>query len=201
MATVYGIVKQSGGAISVESQPGKGTKFMIYLPLVEEPLTHFASASEPIDVSTGTETILLVDDSGSFRRLVRTLLERHGYSVLEAQTSAEAAQIATRCAPSIDLLLTDVVMPQVDGYQLSDYLRFHRAEMKVLYMSGYAGSAGPGPGRSKAGTRVLPKPFCKDALLLAVRQALDEPQEQPAAVAPQTILGTIEPDRRSGVAE
>jgi two-component system cell cycle sensor histidine kinase/response regulator CckA len=201
LATVYGIVKQSGGAISVESQPGKGTSFKIYLPLVEEPLTHFASVSEPIDVLTGTETILLVDDSESFRRLVRTLLERSGYTVLEAQTGPEAAQVATKYAGSIDLLLTDVIMPQVDGYQLSDYLRFHRGGMRVLYMSGYAGSAGSGQNRFKVGTRVLPKPFCKDALLLAVRQALDEPREQHTADAPQIILSANGSDRRSGAAE
>jgi two-component system cell cycle sensor histidine kinase/response regulator CckA len=142
-----------------------------------------------------------VDDSESFRRLVRTLLERSGYTVLEAQTGPEAAQVATKYAGSIDLLLTDVIMPQVDGYQLSDYLRFHRGGMRVLYMSGYAGSAGSGQNRFKVGTRVLPKPFCKDALLLAVRQALDEPREQHTADAPQIILSANGSDRRSGAAE
>jgi two-component system cell cycle sensor histidine kinase/response regulator CckA len=172
LATVYGIVKQSDGAISIESQPGKGTRFMIYLPLVEAPLTHPAPEAEPIDVLTGTETILLVDDNEAFRGLVRTLLEKSGYTILEGRTSSEAAKIATAYTGSIDLLLTDVVMPQVDGYQLSDYLRFHRGGMRVLCMSGYAG---PTRSACKPKTRVLPKPFCKEALFLAVRQVLDEP--------------------------
>jgi PAS domain S-box-containing protein len=176
LATVYGIVKQSDGAISIESQLGKGTKFMIYLPVFEGPLTHPAPEAEPIDVLTGTETILLVDDNEPFRGLVRTLLEKSGYTVLEARTSPEAAKIATTYTGSIDLLLTDVVMPQVDGYQLSDYLRFHRAGMRVLYMSGYAGSMRSVRSGSKPRMRVLPKPFCKEALFLAVRQVLDEPR-------------------------
>jgi two-component system, cell cycle sensor histidine kinase and response regulator CckA len=188
LATVYGIVKQSGGAISVQSQPEKGTTFMIYLPCVEEPITHFASGSGPIDVLTGTETVLLVDDTEPFRRLVRTFLEKHGYTVLEAHTSPDAAHLSTNYEGPIHLLLTDVIMPQVDGYQLSDYLRFHRPEMKVLYMSGYGSSAGPGRQGLKRGTQVLPKPFCKDALLLAVRQMLDEHREQDAAMAPEKVL-------------
>jgi two-component system cell cycle sensor histidine kinase/response regulator CckA len=188
LATVYGIVKQSDGAIAIESQPGKGTKFTIFLPLVEAPLTHPATEAEPIDVLTGTETILLVDDNEAFRGLVRTLLEKSGYTILEARASSEAAKIATTYAGSIDLLLTDIVMPQVDGYQLSDYLRFHREKMRVLCMSGYAGSTCSMRSGSKPRTRVLPKPFCKEALFLAVRQVLDEPRP------PEPVVGSATSD-------
>jgi two-component system, cell cycle sensor histidine kinase and response regulator CckA len=191
LATVYGIVKQSGGSISVQSEPGKGASFMIYLPRVEEPLSNFSSSHGRLDVLTGKETILLVDDAEPLRRLVRGLLQSNGYTVLEARTSSEAAQIATSHSGPIDLLLTDVVMPQLDGYELSDYLRFHRSGMKVLYMSGYAGSNGPGQPRFKFGAPMLPKPFCKDALLTAVRQMLDEPKEQNAAIVLEKLSGRM----------
>ena len=187
LATVYGIVKQSGGSISVQSQKGKGSSFMIYLPRVEEPASNFVSASRQIDVLTGTETILLADDAEPFRKLVRMVLENSGYTVLEAATSSEAAQIGATHEGTIDLLFTDVVMPQVDGYQLSDYLRFHRPEMRVLYMSGYPNSAGSGTSGFKFGTRVLPKPFCKDALLRAVREVLNELQDSHTLLAPRKL--------------
>jgi two-component system, cell cycle sensor histidine kinase and response regulator CckA len=176
LATVYGIIKQSGGAIAVESQPGKGTTFLIYLPCVEEPLTQAGTTAvtTPPQAITGIETVLLVDDAEPFRRLVRTFLERHGYTVLEARTSTEAAQLATAHEGPIHILLTDVIMPQVNGYQLSDYLRFHRPDLRVLYMSGYGSPTSPGRESVKRGAKVLSKPFCQDALLLLLRQTLDE---------------------------
>jgi two-component system cell cycle sensor histidine kinase/response regulator CckA len=176
LATVYGIVKQSGGYISAQSQPGKGCTFRIYLTRVKEEVEELLVGGTQADVLTGHETILLVEDAEPFAKLVRMLLETSGYTVLEARTGIEAAQLATKHRGSINLLLTDIVMPQIDGYQLSDHLRFLRPEMKVLYMSGYAASTGPREARAKFGARVLPKPFCKDALLLAVHQVLDEAQ-------------------------
>jgi two-component system cell cycle sensor histidine kinase/response regulator CckA len=184
-------VKQSHGSISVRSQEGKGSSFMIYLPRVKEPVANFSLGNNRIATSTGTETILLVDDAEPFRKLVRTVLESGGYTVLEARTSSEAAQVGANHDGPIDLLLTDVVMPTVDGYQLSDYLRFHRPEMKVLYMSGYSGSTGPGHAAFKFGTPVLPKPFHKDGLLLAIRQMLEGPQGGDASVVPQCLRGEV----------
>jgi two-component system cell cycle sensor histidine kinase/response regulator CckA len=187
LATVYGIVKQSCGFISVRSQKGKGSSFMIYLPCVEEPVANFTGGNKPVTVKTGTETILLADDAEPFRKLVRMVLEGAGYNVLEARTASEAAQAGATHDGSIDLLLTDVIMPKVDGYQLSDFLRFLRPEMKVLYMSGYTGSATDGQPEFKANTQVLPKPLSKDALLLAVRRMLDTPKEQNIILLPQNL--------------
>jgi two-component system, cell cycle sensor histidine kinase and response regulator CckA len=182
LSTVYGIVKQSGGTITVNSQQGKGTSFMIYLPCIDEQQAPQKSIEAPVQVSTGTETVLLVDDSTAFLTLVRTFLQRNGYKILEARTSSEASQIAASYKGPIHLLLTDVIMPQVDGYQLSDYLRFQRPEMSVLYMSGYGAAGLSDRARSKPGARVLAKPFCKDALLLAVRQTIDREESEFALV-------------------
>ncbi len=191
LPTVYGIVKQGGGSIAVQSQPGKGSTFMVYLPRVEEPVTNLTSGGDRTSPQTGTETILLVDDAEPFRKLVRMVLESGGYTVLEACTSSEAAQLGAIHQGPIDLLLTDVVMPKVDGYQLSDYLRFHRPEMKVLYMSGYADSASVRETGHNLGTQVLPKPFRKDAVLLVVRQMLDERQDQNSLFVPQQLLNGV----------
>src|SRR5271155_2010594 len=176
LATVYGIVKQSGGYIQVQSQPGKGTSFSVYLPSVDEPVTDAIAGKGRTGVLNGTETVLLVEDSEPFRKLIRMLLESSGYAVLDAVGGAEAAKIAANHKRPIHLLLTDVVMPQISGYQLSDHLRFLRPEMKVLCMSGYTGCAGPGQVELKPGTTLLPTPFSRDALLASVRQVLDEPQ-------------------------
>jgi PAS domain S-box-containing protein len=172
LATVYGIVKQSGGHISVKSHPGKGTTFRLYLPCVQEQPTKSAPSRGEIGSLEGTETVLLVDDAEPFRKLVRTLLESSGYSVLEAATGSEASKIAASHQGQIHLLLTDVVMPQVNGYQLSDHLRFLRPEMKVLCMSGYAGF-GAGQFGDRPGMTLLPKPFGKDTLLFMLRKTLE----------------------------
>lgn len=191
LSTVYGVVKQSGGAISVESQKGKGTTFMIFLPQVTEIPRPVRFESAPLRASSGTETVLLVDDSAAFLALVRTFLERSGYKVIEARTSCEASKIAARYRGPIHLLLTDVVMPEVSGYQLSDYLRFQRPEMAVLYMSGYGSSSEAQRERANRGAQVLSKPFCKDALLHAVRQALERHQVENGVVSIDRISAVI----------
>lgn len=193
LATVYGIVKQSGGYLSVQSQLGKGCTFKVFLPRVDEgerdsSLDKKAEAR----VLTGNETILLVEDADAFRKLVRMLLETSGYTVLDARTGADAARIAAKHKGSIDLLLSDIVMPQIDGYQLSDHLRFFRPEMKVLFMSGYAAPKASIQVKSKIGARVLPKPFCKDVLLLAVRRMLDDsPRRDNSHVTEGSVMGLI----------
>jgi two-component system cell cycle sensor histidine kinase/response regulator CckA len=178
LATVYGIVKQSGGYIWVESEPGKGTSFSVYFPYVSEPASHSAAERASVGTLSGVETILLVEDSEPFRRLVRMLLQSSGYNVLEAADGADATQIAASHKGPIHLLLTDVIMPQISGYRLSDHLRFLRPEMRVLCMSGYTGSASVGQVEVKAGTALLSKPFTRDALLVMVRQILDQPQSR-----------------------
>src|SRR5258707_9558030 len=154
---------------------------------------NFASAGNALDARADTETVLVVDDNRAFRRFVRMLLEKSGYSVLDAQTSAEAVQVVNDFRGPIHLLLTDVVMPQVDGYQLSDYLRFHRPDMCVLYMSGYAGFPKCRPDRCKASMQILAKPFRKEGLLSAVRQALDN---GPALSAAQELSAATQSDAR-----
>jgi len=149
--------------------------------------SRFAICSRAVDLEGGNKTILVVDDNGAFRRFVRMLLEGGGYSVLEAQTCAEAVQVVTEYRAPIHLLLTDVMMPQVDGYQLSDYLRFHRPDMCVLYMSGYSGFSACRPDRSKLNVQILAKPFRKESLLLAVKEALSNGHgvtQEPSAVQP-----------------
>ena len=178
LATVYGIVKQSGGYIWVESEPGKGTSFSVYFPYVSEPASHSEAERASVGTLSGVETILLVEDSEPFRRLVRMLLQSSGYNVLEAADGAGATQIAASHKGPIHLLLTDVIMPQISGYRLSDHLRFLRPEMRVLCMSGYTGSASVGQVEVKAGTALLSKPFTRDALLVMVRQILDQPQSR-----------------------
>ena len=175
LATVYGIVKQSGGYISVESRAGKGTTFNVYLPQTREAVADSDAAHDSNnDVLTGAETVLLVEDAQPLRRLVKLLLEERGYTVLEAQSSPDAARIAASHKGPIDLLLSDIVMPHIDGYQLSDHLRFLRPDMRVLYMSGYAVSLGSHPAGLKSGDVVLTKPFAPASLLRMVRQVLDD---------------------------
>jgi len=194
LATVYGIVKQSGGHVIVKSRIGKGTSFNVYFPkALEVDIASDTGGHNPA-VLTGVETVLLVEDAEPLRRLVKILLQRTGYTVLEASNSPDAARIAEKHSGTIDLLLTDIVMPQLDGIQLSDHLRFLRPEMKVLYMSGYAASATVRPANAQPPVEILPKPFTAEALLRRVRKVLDESHvsgklqliSKPSLVASQT---------------
>ena len=167
LATVYGIVQQSGGSIRVESELGVGTTFTLYFPRVEEAVT----ATEPGDETPrpGTETVLVVDDEGEVQALVQAVLVRYGYTVLGAERPTEAVKIAERHPGTIHLLLTDMVMPEMSGPTLAQRLRELRPDMAVLYMSGYADYiAGLDPGPA-----LLQKPFTPEAVARAVRAALD----------------------------
>jgi two-component system cell cycle sensor histidine kinase/response regulator CckA len=137
----------------------------MYLPDLKQP-------TDPTKALTGTGTILLVDDNDAFRNIIRTFLESSGYDVLEAGSAAEASAIVDRHVGTIDLLLTDVVLPGVNGDQLSDYVRFHFPKINVLYMSGYGNAVKFESAGSQAGAHMLPKPFSKGTLLLAVGQLL-----------------------------
>jgi PAS domain S-box-containing protein len=171
LATVYGIVKQSGGYIWVDSQPGCGTTFEILLPRVDdeaEPATRAAPAA----ALSGNETILLVEDEDSLRELARELLESSGYRVLSAASGPEALAVAASYAAPIRLLLTDVVMPGMSGQELADRLRPARPEMTVIYMSGYTEEAIAQRGKMGRDARLIRKPFSVDDLAQSVRDVL-----------------------------
>jgi len=173
LAMVYGIVKQSGGYVWANSEPGRGTTFKIYLPRIDEPLTPDLQAGAM--PSRGWETILLVEDEESLRAIARETLENHGYRVLEALGGPEAIEIAKRHAEAIHLLLTDVVMPGVNGRALAEALTADRPEMRVLYMSGYTDDVIARSGVLESGILLIEKPFAAVALLGRVREALVRP--------------------------
>jgi len=175
LATVYGIVQQSGGFIWVYSEPGHGTTFKIYLPQVEAPLEGRAVGAAPGDLPRGTETILLVEDAAAVRAVTRQVLERQGYTVLEAAHGAAALQTAAGHPGPIHLLLTDVVMPVLSGLQLAGQLARLRPDAKVLYASGYTDDAVVRHGVLEAGISYLQKPFTADSLARKVREVLDRP--------------------------
>jgi CheY-like chemotaxis protein len=189
LSTVYGTAKQSGGHISVESEPGRGSTFTVYLPRVAAPV---APAERPAPERPGAspealltpgrgETILLVEDAQRVRAVVREILEMSGYAVLEARQGAEALEVSNRHAATIHLLVTDVVMPQMSGRELAQRLATLRPELKVLYMSGYTDDAIVRHGVLASGIAFLSKPFTPNALALKVREVLDGVGEGAAA--------------------
>ncbi|MEX2182619.1 MAG: response regulator [Gemmatimonadaceae bacterium] len=173
LATVYGIVKQSGGSVWVYSEPGHGATFKVYLPSVDESVADEAIATGPAHSLDGTETICVVEDNESVRRLVCTVLRGRGYTVLEAAGPAAAlALIALQRAP-VNLLLTDVVMPGMSGRELADRLRAGQPGLRVLFNSGYTDDAIVRHGVLEAGVAFLQKPFTPVVLLTKVRAVLD----------------------------
>jgi CheY-like chemotaxis protein len=182
LATVYGIVKQSGGHIDVSSQLGRGTTFKLYLPQCEEELRPAMpeEASPPTPVN-GRKTILLVEDEDVVRSLVRTLLQRHGYTVLEAGNGDEALRLAAQHHGQIDLMMTDVVMPGISGGELARRLASGQPGMRVLYLSGYPDDALGQHGILEADIPFLHKPFTQDALTRKVCEVLEQ---RPASSRP-----------------
>jgi CheY-like chemotaxis protein len=172
LATVYGIVKQSNGFIWVYSEPGKGTSFKIYFPLLDQAPDPYAAKSDSEVAPRGTETILLAEDATSVRVAARQILERFGYTVLEATNGMDALGTAKNGA-TIDLLLTDVVMPEMSGRELVDRFATVRPNTKVLFMSGYTDDAIVRHGVLRPGTAYLQKPFSPDTLARKVREVLD----------------------------
>jgi two-component system cell cycle sensor histidine kinase/response regulator CckA len=173
LATVYGIVKQSGGYIWVYSEPGKGTTFKIYLPRVEGESVEDAVAEERKHAPGGSETVMVVEDNESVRSFVRSVLESQGYVLLEAGGSEEALTLIEERSGPIHLLLTDVVMPRMSGPELAARLGPLHPETKVLYMSGYTDNAIVHQGALDAGTHFLQKPFVPDTLTRKIREVLD----------------------------
>jgi PAS domain S-box-containing protein len=170
LATVYGVVQQSGGHITVASERGKGSTFEIYLPRVEAVAD--ARDAAPAPALGGSETILLVEDEDSLRAMVRELLRAGGYTVLDTQSGADAIEIAGSRPAPIHLLLTDVVMPQISGPELANAVRARRPGIKVVYMSGYSDEAIAPHGVLDPGTVLLSKPFTAHALAQKVAEAL-----------------------------
>jgi CheY-like chemotaxis protein len=171
LATVYGIVKQSGGFIWVYSEPGRGTSFKIYMPRVDEAPEPLSPRPEAAAVN-GHETVLLVEDEAPLRSLLRELLEASGYKVLEAGLGHDAIAVAREHPETIHLLLTDLVMPQMTGRELSERLIALRPGIKVLFMSGYA-AGGPPQHEVPPDAAYIEKPFTADSLAGAIRNLLD----------------------------
>jgi PAS domain S-box-containing protein len=188
LSTVYGIVKQSGGYVWVSSEVGRGTTFKIYLPRVpsvEEPLVPAAAAPVQFQkVEPGTETILVVEDEANLRYLARQYLEKQGYRVVEAADGAVAMQIAVAHEGVIHLLLTDVIMPGMNGRELAQRISEIRPNVKVLYMSGYTENVIGHNGTLEAGVRLLQKPFNLRDLKRRVREVLDTTPTPPEVMMP-----------------
>ena len=199
LSTVYGIVKQSGGYIWVNSEVGKGTAFKIFLPRVAsagETAAQVAAGAEAQNVEPGTETILLVEDEVNLRYLALQYLEKQGYRVIEAADGAVAMQIAVAHEGVIHLLLTDVIMPGMNGRELAQRISEIRPNVKVLYMSGYTENVIGQNGMLEAGVRLLQKPFNLRDLRTIVREVLDA-----SPTPPEVAMNTQMIERRARVRE
>ena len=172
LATVYGIVKQSGGHVEVDTAPGAGTTFRIFLPAVEAPRPMPVPSLDA--VVGGSETVLLVEDEAALRSLAQEILRDQGYKVIAAGSGTEALDLARSHKAPIDLLVTDVVMPGMDGRELADRLGPVHPETRCLFMSGYTDDAVVRRGVREEGMPFLQKPFTIDALALKVREVLDQ---------------------------
>jgi two-component system, cell cycle sensor histidine kinase and response regulator CckA len=181
LATVYGIVKQSNGYIWVHSAPGQGSSFEIYLPRYAGEATVEHSKLDSCETLRGSENILLVEDAQPLRKLAQTLLMGAGFRVLSAGSGEEALEIASTCGVTFDLLLTDVVMPGMNGRLLAEQLLPRQPGMKVLFMSGYTDSFIAGHGVLDPGIHLLHKPFTEDVLIRKTREVLDGGMKPPWA--------------------
>jgi CheY-like chemotaxis protein len=173
LATVFGIVKQNSGFINVYSEPSNGTIFKIYLPCIDELATELAKEIVEMPMK-GWETILVVEDEPSILQLSRSLLEEYGYTVLSALSPKEALTLVERHKGEIHLLITDVVMPGMNGRELRDQLSARRPGIKVLFMSGYTADVIAHQGILEEGIQFLQKPFSMVTLAVKVRKVLDE---------------------------
>jgi two-component system, cell cycle sensor histidine kinase and response regulator CckA len=178
LSTVYGIITQSEGHIAVDSAPAHGATFTIYLPRVEEAIAAGQRARARPETPRGRETVLVVEDEASVRSVARTMLELHGYRVLEAGGGEEALRIGARPEGPVQLLLTDVVMPGMSGPEVAQRLSRVHPELKVLYMSGYTDEAILRHGVPELSPAFVQKPFSAETLGWKVREVLDAPREE-----------------------
>jgi nitrogen-specific signal transduction histidine kinase len=172
LSTVYGIVKQSNGNIWVYSEPGKGTAFKIFLPRVDEPAEKLKGQETGEELPRGSETVLVVEDDKEVRNLAVRILKRQGYTVLDGSYGDQAFNVCRQHKGPIHLLLTDVVMPGMDGRAISESLSQLHPEMKVLYMSGYTGDAIVRHGILIEGINYIQKPFTVEELVRKVREVI-----------------------------
>jgi CheY-like chemotaxis protein len=182
LATVYGIIQQSGGYLGVKSEPGAGATFRIYLPRVNEPVEHLAPVTARPAPRGGHQTILVVDDDSQVRQLAKTVLTTSGFNVLEAEGSEQAERLAALHQGAIDILLTDVVMPGCSGREIARHICGNGSKTRVLYMSGYPNDAIAHHGILNSEISLLQKPFSPARLVEKVREVLT-PVESPSAIS------------------
>jgi two-component system cell cycle sensor histidine kinase/response regulator CckA len=175
LSTVYGIVRQSEGAVEAESQLGRGSAFRVYLPLIESEAEKVRRPGV-LEANTGSETILLVEDDADLRDLSRRVLTMNGYRVLAAAHGRDALRVAEEHSESIDLMVTDVIMPGMSGREVAEKLQGARPKMKVLYVSGYTDNIIAERGMLTPGTAFLQKPFSPTHLAAKVREVLNASQ-------------------------
>jgi CheY-like chemotaxis protein len=173
LATVYGIVKQSGGSIQVESEVGRGTEFRVHFPAAHGSTSKRLDAAAGENVARGTETVLIAEDEPDLRELTRIFLEGYGYKVLTAASAEQAIQTADAFAERIHLLLTDVIMPGMSGRQLAESILRKRPQTMIMYMTGYTDDMVVQHKVLEPGVQLLQKPFTKFDLARKVRSTLD----------------------------
>jgi nitrogen-specific signal transduction histidine kinase len=181
LATVYGIVRQTGGGISVESEPGKGSIFRIYLPRESAPVDFTRAPLMPVEKTDNFETVLVVEDEDIVRDLVCDVLEDQGYNVMCARDGIEALNMAEACDGPIHLLVTDVIMPHMNGHELAGKLSQLRPDMKILYVSGYSDNEIGDHGQLDPRYELLQKPFTPQTLARKIREVIREGSYEVAA--------------------